>query len=266
MSELKVCPPVVETIMGVQFTPLSKLRVTDFGLFQQSLGEREFSKVEERERLLPIIERSGPLVAERLFQISSAVELPRVLFIGPKTEKGQQVIQIQQDRFLQNWRTAAGKSDYPTFEYNCDQFERSFAKFETFIEERGLGTIRIDQAELTYVNHIPIETGTKSWRSASNIFRIFRHIESIELEGFSFSGSNWNNELSGRIYLMVQPAQASQSDKTLLDFRLVARGAPAGSSYGSALDWLKSAHVKVIEHLVRMVEPAEYKKWGISGS
>lgn len=63
-------PPVVETVLSIQFEPLAEIGSAHFGVFWQRVRSR-FAKTEEKLALEPVVER---------FNTSSTKRGPRVRF------------------------------------------------------------------------------------------------------------------------------------------------------------------------------------------
>src|SRR5579863_9990519 len=104
-------PPVVETVLSVQFDRLSGFRVAHFGLLWEAF-RKQFPVVEEQPPLPPFAEVFGgqprlPLENVTRWKFAAAAEVPRVLFKKNDDEslsaRGSAMIQVQADRFIHNW-------------------------------------------------------------------------------------------------------------------------------------------------------------------
>lgn len=148
-------PPVVETVIGLQFKGLQKFSTGHAGLFsKQELGDEWFTLIDGH----PLDVRYEEFGDDALWQRTEIEVRP-----APKSGRLQivhcaddRMIQVQNSRFLLNWRKRDNR--YPTFEILHPQFQQVFAQFDRFIEAAQLGPINPDQWEITYVNHIPIGT------------------------------------------------------------------------------------------------------------
>lgn len=257
-------PPVVETAIGVQFVPL-RLKIAHFGLFWKQI-ESDFPQVEERERLVALIEAKDSFQPETGWRVTEGIELPRVWYFGRKTAAGQQLLQLQSDRLIQNWRTASDGADYPSFDENKKRFDSSMNQFLLFSQRNKLGEFKAVQCELTYVNQIPF-LGSDYRAAAAAAFTVFSN-ENIEVAGeqerFQFSATHWNNQLSGRVYIQIQPATRKSSGEHVMDFRLIARGAPASHDIKEVSSWLEEGHRTLMGVFTRMVRPEVIASWGVA--
>lgn len=257
-------PPVAEAVLGVQFTPLDKMRVTDFGLFWQHV-RKDFPQVQERDRLVPTIELRGQTIPEVGWRLSNVVELPRVWFLGNLVDGGRHFIQLQPDRYLYNWHGTGTSAPYPSYENNRNMFFLYLERLRKYIAEEGLGELKVDQCELTYVNHIALDKHLDLSEMAAKAFTTFG--STVPLPGFrdrfSFNVSAWLDELNGRLHASLQPAQNMETRQVILDFRITARGEPQGSDNGQLSDWLNQAHYFATDCFKSLTTPEMHKRWGI---
>jgi uncharacterized protein (TIGR04255 family) len=154
-------PPVVEVVLSVQFDPLPALGLVQLGCLWKEFKER-FPKTEEHPPLPTVIETFGARRDQRIetrFEMLDVPPAPRLWFL---TEAGDELIQVQKDRFIHNWRKQGdgeGK-EYPRYRHVRDVFVRELNAFKDFLRREGLGQPVINQCEVTYFNHL--ESG-KGW-------------------------------------------------------------------------------------------------------
>src|ERR1035437_1636199 len=104
-------PPVVEVVLSIQFDPIVHLQTVQIGLLWAKF-RREFPKVEERGPLNPVVERFGAPASPKIGVRFEAREIPplaRVLFLNAPEN---QLVQVQPDRFIHNWRKTTGMGEY----------------------------------------------------------------------------------------------------------------------------------------------------------
>jgi len=106
-------PPVTETVLSLQFEPLGGLTAAHLGLMWQRFRP-QLPEVEEHPPLPPVFEKfEPPSPAQVEVTIEEKPPVPRLWFLNPpKTE----LIQIQVDRFIHNWRKMQGMEPYPHYE------------------------------------------------------------------------------------------------------------------------------------------------------
>ncbi len=140
-------PPVDEVAIGIQFAPVDGLTEPYFGLFWSKVRSK-YPRVESKPRI------EGPI--ESLNEIPSpAVQIQFVPPVGRTwyiSSDDVSLIQIQDTRFVQNWRNRGG--GYPHFDQVKDEFWQSFAQFRELLAEEQLPLPKVQQIELTYVNWI----------------------------------------------------------------------------------------------------------------
>jgi hypothetical protein len=91
------------------------------------------------------------------------------------TRDGSELVQVQQDRLAVNWRDGESGSPYPRYPAMRQVFAERFADLEAFAIQEGTGPVRVQQAELSYVNAVGSgATGThrldrvlSTWRTAA---------------------------------------------------------------------------------------------------
>jgi len=108
-------PPVVETLLSAQFELIAGMSTVHFGLFWQRIRD-EFPRTEERPALEPAFERFGERPRrDRRFRIEVREDArpQRMWFVN---EPGIQMIQLQMDRFIKNWRKTGDDEVYPRYE------------------------------------------------------------------------------------------------------------------------------------------------------
>lgn len=249
--------------MGVQFERLSRMKIVHFGLLWEKI-KHDFPSVEEREPLVSIKEARDTTPPEEGWRLSTNIELPRVWYLGKTGNQGQQLLQVQPDKFLLNWRTTKGGGDYPEFVNNRKTFQEFYKVFSSFVDESKIGALSVEQCEITYVNHIPLQS-PNLWADVTKTFTSFGATlpNSDMVERISFNTSYWIDDLPGRVHVAIQPAKNRISGNTLLDFRLTARGAPATGSLNDVDRWLDTGH-RILWSLFSQFTSNEAKKqWGI---
>ena len=224
-------PPVAEVAVGVQFRPLFGMR----GLALAPLRERwrhQYPRTEEQVPLAPAVEGSPTLVPQFQFNV---VTLPaaRQWFLN---DLGTELVQLQPDRLLINWRVGDEPSEYPRYGHMRETFVSRFNDLSQFVAEEKLGELEITQAELTYINVIEAERDElgridrflKGW-SGANEHHLGEPEQARVTLTFLIPGVG---SPPVRLYAEVNPAQKPNGEPVLF-FTLTARGNPGGEA------WLK---------------------------
>lgn len=144
-------PPLIEVALAVQFEPLTALRPLHLGLIWKRF-QGSFPRTEEHPPRDLTVERFGvPTPPKMEVRIETTPPVPRYWFLN---EAGTELIQIQQDAFVHNWRKVGEGDEYPRYEYIRDRFRAELEMFNQFLIDEGLGDLLLNQCEVTYVNHI----------------------------------------------------------------------------------------------------------------
>lgn len=239
-------PPVSEVVFGIQFNKLKALKAPHTGILWEKLDIKEYPECKEMPTLPHLIEAfNEPPTQSQSVTIETLTHppLPRLFFIN--TDKNH-LIQIQQDRFLQNWRKLTSDDKYPRFVNLYPKFIKSWELFISFISELSLGEIVPNQYELTYINHIPRGEG---WTNLTDIEKIFPEFQCKTGADFLPEPENvsWRRiyrlpDNSGRLYVSMRlgVSRALQERTMILD--LTARG----FSPGKMKMWFDTAHEWIV--------------------
>jgi uncharacterized protein (TIGR04255 family) len=180
---------------------------------------------------------------------------------------GARLIQVQQDRFLYNWRKREAEQEYPRFHGVLDAFMRHWHEFLTSIDENELGCIVPDQYEMTYVNHIWEGQG---WNTLDDLPKVFPDISwrvpsgrfLPQLEGISLKGSFPLPDRKGRLHFSVATG-TNPGGTRLLVFELTARGFPGAVGEEPMSDWFDLAHEWIVRGFADLTgNEIQNKVWG----
>lgn len=239
-------PPVVEVACGVTFSFPESLKTAHVGAFWEKI-RNEFPTVQDAQPLAVITERPGVTAAAGMnFEMLDMPPLRRAWFLSAD---GESLVQLQEDRFLVNWRRAAGNSPskYPTYEVVIERFKKLWSQFQKFASETGLGVPTILQLELVYVNAIVKTDGFAG--SLPSV--LIDHSRSTVGERFLPSPEvfNWQTSYNmgndrGRLHVVAQTAvnTANPGMGPVLRLDLTARGLPQDTEVSGIAEWFNIAH------------------------
>jgi uncharacterized protein (TIGR04255 family) len=220
-------PPVTEVVFGIQFNKLDAIKAPDTGILWEKLDRKAYPECKEMLPLPPVIERFDvPSQPQRpIFEELTHPPLPRLLFINAIKNH---LVQVQQDRFHQNWRRLKSDDEYPRYAKLYPQFVKSWKLFTSFINESNLGTLEPNQYELTYVNHIPRGEG---WVNLADIENVFPEFLCKVGERFLPEPENiaWRKiyrlpKDSGRLHVSLRLAVSRELSNRIMILDLTARG------------------------------------------
>jgi|SRR5271155_76335 uncharacterized protein (TIGR04255 family) len=250
-------PPVAETALGVVFAPLSGWSVIHFGLVWERFRER-----------YPVTEMKmaggpGELRITSAEGIDIAALPIKAMFIDPS---GNQLVQIQRNAFIRNWRQTEQSTEYEHYENVRPLFKRDWQTFCEFLEVEKLGQIDVMQCEVTYINHLIRGQEWKSFDDVSRIFRIWSNASAESLRAsqmVSFMTVFELPENAGTLQVALQPGIRKRDSKEIIQFSLTATGKPAGSSLGDILKWFDLGHIAVVTSFRDLTTPEMHRHWGI---
>jgi uncharacterized protein (TIGR04255 family) len=255
-------PPVVETLLSAQFDPISGLRTAHFGLYWGEIRHR-FPKTEEHGELPSVIEREpekGQPVVGIQFQALETPPTPRFWFIN---EEGTELIQLQRDRFIKNWRKTGEGAIYPRYEQVRGGFDEEFSHFAQFISGNQLGQIRVNQCEITYINHIVAGEGWETHADFENVFAQWRQPTSKfpgRAQDLMFRARfpiRENGSFAGRIHVTVQPVTRLSDGRPMFVMDLTARG-----QTGNGMDFFDLGREWIVRSFAELTTPAMHEIWG----
>lgn len=134
-------PPITEVVAGVRLLPIRDFSIAHFGLFWSRIR----SEFKTTRRAVPSMANAE--------SIDLATAPVRCWFLS---EGKRRLIQLQRDSLHYNWRRMEGDnpSDYPEFASIFPQFVGHFDLLKSFCNDEGLGELKVNGCELTYVNTI----------------------------------------------------------------------------------------------------------------
>jgi uncharacterized protein (TIGR04255 family) len=264
-------PPVVEVALSVQFEPLPALKVAHLGHLWSAFREDGFTRTEDHGNLESVHEPFDPRVyAQGLgigikFRSLEVPPVPRVWFLN---DAGTELIQVQQDRFIHNWRKAGNDIDYVRYPHVRERFVKSFDRFEAFVAAEKLGQVKPDQCEVTYTNQMVSGEG---WETQGELDRVFTFWRSGD-SGFLPPPENASVAIRylipddkgkpiGRLHVDLQPAFRKSDFVPMLILNLTARGAPLGRGPGGVMDFFDLGREWIVRGFAGITTSSMHSEW-----
>ncbi len=218
-------PPIDEVVIGVQFPPIPKFQDVHIGLYWQKV-RNEYPRTETQPRIEGPIETPEPPQANTaVIPVSFGMTQARTWLIS---EAEDYIIQIQNTRFIQNWRHR--QASYPHFEAILGLFEDHYKKFRDLLKAEGLQEPTVQQIEVSYINWItdlPMSRFLKPGTSAE----IHINGRPQETEDQSWGARyrlNTSSDIVERLHVVCQAATRPVPDmETAAIFQLVYHAARA---------------------------------------
>jgi uncharacterized protein (TIGR04255 family) len=259
-------PPIVEVVLGVQFTPLASFSNAHLGWFWKRYLEDDWvipqdaALVADQFETFAAQDRRGR--PELQFQVSLGLPVSHTR-LQITNEAGDRMIQVQSTRFHYNWLKKNGM--YPSYKNVRKGFDDYYSRFCNFASEAGLGTVTPNQWELTYVNQIP---RGKLWESPMEWHKVLPGLiapgPEIEGIGLESAGGDWHYEIvpkKGRLHFSFQYGRVGEQQEPALVLQTTARG-PIGKNgtqeFGDGLDL---GHEVVNRAFLRLTSPEAQKIW-----
>jgi uncharacterized protein (TIGR04255 family) len=257
-------PPVIETVLAVEFAALERWEIPHFGLFWHNI-----------QSYYPRYEVNAPLISE--------IERPRLEFRPPQVprvevlskpqvrcwflnEANTELIQIQDDRFVHNWRKVVGTEPYPHYEDHIrPTFERDWQEFCDFLASEKLGAPDVRQCDVTYVNHIDRGKGWETMADLPKLFPCWAGASSGNFlpppESALFNVSYLMPEDRGRLRIALLHAFRSSDATETLQLTLTARGKPESSASSDILEWLDLGREWVVRGFTDFTSERMHQVW-----
>jgi len=258
-------PPVVEVAMGVQFTPPKGLSVAHIGSYWDTIRVI-FGRCQEQPPLPHLVEDlTLPKIASRpTLRFSGKPDMPRVWFLN---DSGNQMVQVQRDRFVYNWRKMSPEETYPRYPKVKIQFAKYWAGFCEFLLSKNLPRPQVDQLELVYVNHARQGEGWQSLADTQNLFTVFKcRTRSGFLplpETLRWSMKYLLPDDQGRLHVDAMPVRIQEDNSLVMSLTLVVRGKPAGEiTDASITNWFDVARTWIVKGFADLADEETDVLWG----
>jgi uncharacterized protein (TIGR04255 family) len=260
-------PPVIETVLGVQFSPIPGFTSGHSGWYwKRFLDQPEHSwiKLIETAPLPDQFEKFGEQQSWKLPMLEwTASQASRLQIISADDDR---VVQVQNTRFLYNWRKR--ESLYPSFKRICPEFLAKLAGFRDFLQVVGLGGILQNQWEVTYINHVP---RGDLWTTQEDWQKILPGLYPVPIQTdearFESAAIEWHYEIApkrGRLHVSCQHGRIPQVGDEVLVLQLTARGTVDVDVPGWDLETgLELGHRVVVQTFVGLASQTALHHWGI---
>ena len=246
-------PPIDEIVCGMRFNSIKELRSVHFGILWQKF-KADFPKVEDQILVTPV-------PSEEL-KNPDRPRLPRVWFIK---KNDNELVQIQRNRFLHNWRKRQPDNEYPGYGKVIENFERYLSRFQEFLVEENLGNLVVRQYELTYIDLISKGQG---WHNLGDLKKVFPNL--VSLTGQSILSTdvrdiNWQTLLGlsnnlGQVKLAIRTAERVSDKQALLHIEF---NAHSDGPYEPMRGWFDAAHNEIIKLFSDLVsDEIQDNLWG----
>lgn len=265
-------PPVIETVLGVQFDPVPGFTNAHLGAYWKWLLahakpplDTQWTTLTDAPAVEPAFERFDEQQSWLLHNLNK-------MRVGPPTPTRLQIrnphvgamIQVQNTRLIYNWIGKPGKG-YSRYASIRPMFDNAYKTFCGFLDAERLEKPKENQWEVTYVNHIPKGT---VWQVPEDWPGLFvglpgpwAGLPGVELE---YMNGSWHYEIPpqrGRLHIELKLA-VSQGERPIeaLRLTLTARG-PAGEAGISLSEGLDLGRETIVLAFKNMTSPEAHRTW-----
>jgi uncharacterized protein (TIGR04255 family) len=245
------------------------LKSPHIGLFWKSF-RAQYPDISEQPEIQPSFETFGaPEIQQRGMMSFQTLLTPPMPRFWLQKEGRADLLQVQRDRIIHNWRQTPDDSVYPRYEKLRAKFQKEVQKFEEFLASEDLGKIEVNQCELTYINLIDETTaGADIHAHLDKISPLFAGITSdpapgevenslVQMRYFLNDGP----ERVGRIHVIMQPAFRQSDLRPMFKIDITARGRPRGSSVMEAFDLLDLERNAIVRTFAAVTTSAMHELW-----
>lgn len=254
-------PPVTEVALGVEFTPLP-VHAIDLGSLWAGWRD-EYPEVQEQPPLEPTRdEAQGPVPVISF----GPPPMNRHWFIS---RDRAQLLQVQQDRLIVNWRRISDGDVYPRYPSLRNTFRQRLEELDLFA--RTYGGLRITRAEVTYINDLSYgaDPGEEA-HLASHLHDVVQlwgsvpthHLGDPRQVRFAATFDIPDLADSGILHVGVDPTHRLQEGKVTSLLTLTVRGRPRGESPAEALTFLDEGRRHVVTSFTELTTQSMHERWG----
>jgi uncharacterized protein (TIGR04255 family) len=256
-------PPVIETVLGVEFAPLQGWSIPHFGLLWNEFKE-EYPLFEVQ----PALPRSSNdlevgLGAQTTPNLQLAALLSsRCWFFN---EDRTSLVQVQSDRFLHNWIKSSAADEYPRYENIRPMFEREWDLFRNFLSTQKVPLPTSVRCEVTYVNHI--ERG-ENWHTFGDLTDLLKvslggeKLDFLPLPDQVICNARYPmTDALGTLTITFEPAIRKTDQKEVLQLRLTAQGGAESARSEDIVKWLDKGREWIVRGFTDFTTPRAHQLW-----
>lgn len=255
-------PPIVELVVGVQFSTERPVDSTKLVLFWNESVRGEFPNASEAPPVEDTFEKFDETVSWQRPGLRLSLEsLPRIRyqFTTPARDR---MVQLQATRLVLNWMRR--DSAYPRFSTIHREFAAMFRAWQDFAHNNGVGEVVPNQWELCYVNLIPqggLWATPSDWHRVSTLLVAgVEAFEPLALEDRSFQWRLRMPKNAGRITLTVSQVK---SDDGRPGMHLILTASGPAATIEESHERLQAAHDQILELFGRLATNEAKAYWGM---
>jgi len=225
-------PPAVETFLGFHFASLQNWKTQYFGLFWQEIKD-EYPDVQ----VLP------PIPGEDVVRIELDAQRVNLKVQGQIPVRwwylhadGRRLIQIQSNRFIQNWRKRDAEDKYVHYADLKPSFLEVWERFVSFLKKHEVEAPKIHLCEICYVNNI--DRGD-AWHNFSDLHKVISGWSGKGATGFlpnpnlvTLNTVYPISAASGTLHVVMEPGRRQSDSTDVIQLSLTAHCRPSSARPG----------------------------------
>jgi len=254
-------------VLSIQFATLENLKSVHVGLLWQRFRSA-YPDVSEKAPINAVFETFGAPAQSRpavQFEQFLSPPMPRYWFEKSGTPD---LLQLQQDRIIHNWRKREDDPTYPRYETLRDRFRTEVDQFVAWLSEEQIGEVRPNQCEVTYVNIIQTPGAEKLHDRLEQITPLWTGRLSEPLNA-DFDDAQvrmrfrlkTDEKAIGRVHVTFLPAVRQADLGEVIKLEITARGRPATESVNSAFDFFDIGRRAVVETFAAVTTLSMHNFW-----
>ncbi len=252
-------PPAVETVLGVRFAPLKKWQASHFGLFWNRIRE-EYPRTEIHSALSSV---DAPVVF--CFPEEAQLEFDAPIRCWYRNRNEATLIQVQNDRFIHNWRKLEATQPYLHYGELRPEFEKNWQRFREFLNDERLGEAKVVECEVTYINQIERGDGWDTFADLPNVVNSWCGSKST---GFlpqpslvSFNSIYSMDDKDGTLRVALQPAFRPADNKEVIQITVTGLCRPLEASHSQIVSSLDAARGWVVQGFTDITSSNMHQIW-----
>jgi uncharacterized protein (TIGR04255 family) len=254
---------VIEVAASIQFPDIPSLDVGRLGLLWAEYRAR-YPRVEHHPQLNPAVESFEAVDLPGIeFSVEQTMPTPRLWFLNAQ---GTRLLQVQQGRFILNWRKLETDEAYPHYPDLRETLFSEFEVFRAFLAREGLPAPEPNQGELTYVNHIDAVSAKGGRRSASEVITLWRDAASSVLPEAESASLECRYVMPregppfGRLHVKLESRLRIKNRTPVYVLSLMGRGGPLVN--GGVFGFLDEAHRWIVQSFADLTTAEMHNTWG----
>ena len=256
-------PPIIEALMGVQFTPLKGWGIPHYGMFWQRIRS-DYPKTSLHQPIATSADHRKAKQGSVLELITTDKPPLRCWFVD---EPESRLIQVQDTHFLHNWRKVSGMESYPRYMDSIrPTFELEWGRFNEFLKDEAVEKPDVVECEITYINHF--EKG-REWQEHADLGQMISCWSNDAEHNFLPPPKLGRLQLAfpisddkGVLIVRLEPGVRNRDAKDILQLTVTAKGRPESSELPELMRWFDLAREWVVCGFTDLTTEQMHALWG----